>query len=110
MNNSLLPAGGRNINIIGRRGGSRNINITSCSRDIAVDGSIIISGSLSGRESRRRKEDLLRDPVVTLNSTGGDRELPEPGVSEGGGYSGIGVADNDYNMTTTTKQPPPPPQ
>ena len=63
-----------NINIICRLGGSRNINITSCSRDIAADGYIIISDSLSGRGSQRWKVDLVRDPVVTLNSDG-DREL-----------------------------------
>ena len=47
----------------------------SRSSDIAADDSNIISGSLSGRGSRQWKEDLLRDPVVTLNSNGGDREL-----------------------------------
>ena len=42
-------AGGRNINIIGRRGSSDII--TSRSSNIAADDSIIISGSLSGRGS-----------------------------------------------------------
>ena len=39
------------------------------------NGSIIISCSLSRRGSRRQKVDLVRDPVVTLNSDG-DQELP----------------------------------
>ena len=71
----------KNININGRRGSSDII--TSRSRDIAADDSIIISGSLSGRGSRQRKVDLVKDPVATLNSNG-DWELPTdvPGVSE----------------------------
>ena len=46
-------ANSKNINIIGRCGGSSsNISITtSCSGDIVANDSIIISGSLSGRGS-----------------------------------------------------------
>ena len=62
-NNSLLPTCDRNINIIVRRGSSDII--TSRSSDIAADDFIIIrNGSLSGRGSRRQKEDLVRDPVL----------------------------------------------
>ena len=59
----------KNININGRRGGSSDTT-TSRSSDIAADDSIIISGSLSGRGSQQRKEDLVRDPVAKLNSDG----------------------------------------
>ena len=38
----------------------------------------------------------MRDPVVTLNSNGGDRELPEPGVSEGEDTAEL-VSDNQNN-------------
>ena len=73
----------RNININGRRsGGSSNTNNTRRSSDAAANNSII-SGSLSGKGSQQRRKDLVRDPVATLNSTGGDRELPEPGILEG---------------------------
>ena len=93
----------KNININSRRGGSSDIT-TSCSSDIAADDSIIISGSLSGRGSRRRKEDLVRDPVVTLNSNGGDRELPTTdvtgalaGATEALMVSGIFFRDQKFN-------------
>ena len=86
MNNSLnlgcgsnIAADFRNINIIGRHGGSSNIT-TSRSSNAAANNSII-SDPLSGRGSQQRRKDLVRDPVVTLNS-GGDREIAEPGVSE----------------------------
>ena len=105
----------------GRSGVSSDINITSCSSNIATNDSVI-SDLLSGRGSQRRREDLVRDPVVTLNSTGGDRELPEPGVSEAedtaefvsdnqninindGNSSNI-TADDDSNMTTTEQTVP----
>ena len=69
----------------------------SRSSDITADDSIIISGSLSGRGSQQRREDLVRDPVVTLNSNGGDRELPEPGVSEGEDTAEL-VSEPDNNI------------
>ena len=72
-------AGGSNINIFGRRDSS--VIITSRSSDIAADNYIIIRGPLSERESRRRRKDLVRDPVVTLNSNGGNRELPTTDVT-----------------------------
>ena len=85
-NNSLklgrgnIAADSKNINMNGRCGNS-DIT-TSRSSDIAADDSIIInSGPLRRRESRRRKEDLVRDPMVTLNSNGGDRELPTTDVT-----------------------------
>ena len=39
----------------------------------------------------------MRDPVVTLNSNGGDRELPEPGVSEGEDTAEL-VSESDNNI------------
>ena len=82
-NNSLksgqgrnIAANSKNINTLGRRGGSSNINITSRSSNIAADDSIIISGSLSERGSQQRKVDLVRDLVVTLNSNDSNQELP----------------------------------
>ena len=78
--NSVLKADFTSINISGRRGGSSDIT-TSRSSVIVADDSII-SDSLSGSGSQRRKEDLVRDPVVILNSNGSDRELPDSGVSE----------------------------
>ena len=59
-----------NINISSRRGGSSNIT-TSRSSDIVAN-DFIISDPLSGRGSQQQKEDLMRDPAVTLNSNGGD--------------------------------------
>ena len=78
--NSGRKANFTNINISSRRGGSSDINTTSCSNNIAADDSIIISGSVSGRSSQRREVDLVRDLVVTLNSDG-DRELPTTDVT-----------------------------
>ena len=102
-NNSLPPAGGRNINIISRRSGSRNSNSTSFSRDIAADGSFIISGSLSGRESRQRKADFVSYPVVTLNSIGGDKELPELGVSEEEDTAESVLDNQNMNINASSK-------
>ena len=78
---SCLKAEISNININGKRGSSSNITTSRSSNTVANNS--IISDPLSGRGSQRRREDLVRDPVVTLNSHGGNRELPEPGVSEG---------------------------
>ena len=122
-----IAANSKNINSIGRRGGSSSdiIITTSCSRDIVADNSIIISGSLSGRGSRQRKVDLVRDLVVTSNSTNGDRELPTTDVTgiladtmealmmsgtqkiniNGGSSSDI-AANDDFNMRATEQAVP----
>ena len=78
--NSNIALDDKNINISGRRSGvSSDINITSRSSDIATDGSII-SELVSKRGSQRRKGDLVRDPVVTLNSEG-EWDLPTTDVT-----------------------------
>ena len=48
----------------------------SRSSNIAADDSIIVCGSLSGRGPRKRGVDLVKDPVVILNSNNSNRELP----------------------------------
>lgn len=105
----------RNINIIGRHGGSSDIT-TSRSSNAATNNSII-SDPLSGRGSQQRRKDLVRDPVAILNS-GGDRDLPELGVSEGkdtpelvsesnnniNNGSGSNITADSDSIRTTTEQ------
>ena len=118
---------------MGRRGGSSNIITTSRSSNIAADDSVIISGSLSGRGSQQRKVDLVKDPVVTLNSNDSSRKSPTTvvlGVLAGttealmvsgtqnininininnGSSSDIAADDNSYsnsNMRTTEQAVP----
>ena len=106
----------KNINIIGRR--DRSDIITSRSSNI-------ISGSLSGRESRRGEVHLVRDLVGTLIPTNGNQELQTTDVTgvsadttealrvsgtqnvniNNGSSSDI-ATDNDSNMRTTEQAVP----
>ena len=120
--NFIHKADFTNININGRRSGdSSDINSTSRNSNSVANYSII-SDPLSGRGSQQRREDLVRDSVVILNSNNGDQELPEPGVSEvedtaklasdnqnnniNDGSSSNIMANDDSIMTTTEQTVP----
>ena len=79
-NNSLNSGCDSNIATDVKNINNNNMRSGVSSNIAAYDS--IISDPLSGRGSQQRKEDLVRDPVVTLNSNGSDWKLPEPGVSE----------------------------